>query len=64
MLTLEQKNSNEIKFMELLAKLNIDLTEINKLLDSIDYFNKPASTQYIGAYSGGLCEYALRLHIC
>ena len=60
MLTLEQKNSNEIKFMELLAKLNIDLTEINKLLNSIDYFNKPASTQYIGAYSGGLCEYALR----
>jgi hypothetical protein len=59
MLTQEQKNSNEIKFMELLAKLNIDLTEITKLLDQIDYFNKPASTQYIGAYPGGLCEYAL-----
>ncbi len=59
MLTLEQKNNNEIKFMELLAKLNIDLTNITKLLDSIDYFNKPASTQYSGAYPGGLCEYAL-----
>lgn len=60
MLTQEQKNSNEVKFMELLTKLNIDLTAISKLLDKIDYFNKPASTQYTGAYSGGLCEYALR----
>ena len=60
MLTIEQKNNNEIKFMELLSKLNIDLTEITKLLDRLDYFNKPATTQYIGAYPGGLCEYALR----
>jgi hypothetical protein len=60
MLTLEQKNNNEIKFMELLSKLNIDLTELNKFLDSLDYFNKPASTQYMGAYPGGLCEHALR----
>ena len=60
MLTLEQKNANEIKFMELLSKLNIDLTGVSKLLDSVDYFNKPASTQYVGAYDGGLCEYALK----
>jgi hypothetical protein len=61
MLSTEQKNNNEIRFMELLAKLNIDLTEINKFLDTVDYFNKPASTQYFGAYPGGLCEHALRL---
>ena len=59
MLTTEQKNNNEIKFMELLAKLNVDLTEFNKFLDNIGYFNAPASTQYIGAYPGGLCEHAL-----
>ena len=59
MLTVEQKNNNEIKFMELLAKLNIDLTEFNKFLDEISYFDKPASTQYMGAYPGGLCEHAL-----
>ena len=59
MLTIEQKNSNEIRFMELLAKLNIDLTEFSKFLDQIDYFNAPASTQYMGAYPGGLCEHAL-----
>lgn len=59
MLSVEQKNNNEIKFVELLTKLNIDLTELNKFLDSIDYFNAPASTQYMGAYPGGLCEHAL-----
>lgn len=59
MLTTEQKNNNEIRYMELLSKLNIDLTNITKLLDQLDYFNKPATTQYVGAYSGGLCEYAL-----
>ena len=61
MISLEQKNSNEIKFMELLSRLNIDLTEVSKLLDSIDYFNKPASIQYGGAYPGGLCEHALKV---
>ena len=59
MLTVEQKNNNEIKFMELLTRLNIDLTELNKFLDQIGYFNAPASTQYMGAYPGGLCEHAL-----
>lgn len=59
MISQEQKNNNEIKFMELLTRLNIDLTEINKFLDQIDYFNAPASTQYARAYSGGLCEHAL-----
>ena len=60
MLTVEQKNTNEIRFMELLTRLNIDLTDITKLLDQLDYFNKPFSTQHVGAYPGGLCEYALR----
>ncbi len=59
MLTVEQKNANELKYMSLLTKLNIDLTSLNKFLDDIDYFNKPASTQYMGAYPGGLCEHAL-----
>lgn len=61
MITQEQKNNNELKFIELLTRLNIDLTEVNKLLDRIDYFNAPASTQYMGAYPGGLCEHALKV---
>ena len=61
MISQEQKNNNEIKFMELLAMLNVDLTDITKFLDSINYFNAPASVQYNGAYPGGLCEHALRV---
>ena len=61
MLTIEAKNNNEMRFMELLTRLNIDLTELNKFLDQIDYFNQPASTQYMGAYPGGLCEHALKV---
>ena len=61
MLSQEQKNNNEIRFIELLSRLNIDLTEVNKLLDQINYFNAPASTQYAGAYPGGLCEHALKV---
>jgi hypothetical protein len=47
--------------MELLARLGIDLTELSKLLDSVGYFNSPASAQYSGAYPGGLCEHALKV---
>ena len=61
MLTQEQMNTNEIKYLELLTKLNIDLTALTKFLDQVDYFKKPASTQYFGAYPGGLCEYSLRV---
>jgi hypothetical protein len=61
MLSLEKKNANEIRFMEILSRLNIDLTEINKFLDSIKYFDAPLSAQYSGAYPGGLCEHALRV---
>lgn len=61
MISSEAKNNNELRFMELLTRLNIDLTELNKFLDQIDYFNKPASTQYMGAYPGGLCEHALKV---
>ena len=61
MITLEQKNNNEIKFIELLSRLNIDLTELNEFLDQIKYFDAPASSQYFGAYPGGLCEHALKI---
>ncbi len=62
MLTDEQIYQNKMKFLELLTKLNIDLTAISNYLENVDYFNKPASTQYFKAYQGGLCEYALKLY--
>ncbi|MBO5423989.1 MAG: hypothetical protein J6A25_00580 [Lachnospiraceae bacterium] len=59
MLTPEKKQNNTKKFIELLSKLNIDLTEISKYLDEIGYFDAPANNQQFKAYPGGLCEYAL-----
>jgi len=61
MLTDEQKFNNKTRFIDLLSRLNIDLTPIMKYLDEVDFFEKPASTQYTAAYAGGLCEQALNL---
>lgn len=62
MLTNDRLYENKHKYLELLTKLNVDLTEFSKFLDSVDYFNKPASTQYFRSYQGGLCQYALDLY--
>lgn len=62
MLDQEQIYQNKLKYVELLTKLNVDLTEFSKFLDSVDYFSKPASTQYFRPYQGGLCQYALDLY--
>ena len=62
MLTEQQIYENKLKYIELLTHLNVDLTDFSKFLDSVDYFNKPASMQYFRSYSGGLCQYALDLY--
>ena len=62
MLNETQLYNNKMKFLELLGKLNIDLTELVKYLDTNDYFNKPATSQYFRPYAGGLCQYALDLY--
>ena len=61
MLSEEQKYLNKKQYMEYLSKLNVDLTNFNKFLEEIDFFNKPASVQYARAYQGGLCEQSLLL---
>jgi len=61
MLTEEQIYQNKMQFLKLLTKLGVDLTKLNQYLEAVDYFNKPASTQYFRAYAGGLCQYALDL---
>ena len=58
-LTTEQIQANKLKYFDLLSKLNIDLTELSKFLDSIGFYTQPASTQSFRAYPGGLCENAL-----
>jgi hypothetical protein len=62
MLNETQIYNNKMKFLELLSKLNIDLTSLTKYLDAQDYFNKPASSQFFKPYPGGLCQYALDLY--
>lgn len=62
MLTAEQIQKNKLEYITLLSKLNVDLTEFTRYLDSIDYFIKPASTQYLKAYPGGLCQHALDVY--
>jgi len=62
MLAQDELYNNKLKFFELLTKLNIDLTDLSRYLDAVDYFNKPASTTYFRAYPGGLCKYALDLY--
>ena len=61
-LTEAQISANKVKFIELLTKLGIDLTELSVYLNALDYFHKPASTNYFRAYPGGLCQYALDLY--
>lgn len=60
MLTQEQILENKIRYLELLSKLNFDIQEITNYLDKLDFFNQPYTTQYDGAYAGGLCEHSLK----
>lgn len=62
MLTPEVIQQNKMKFIELLSKLGIDLTDITEYMNMVDYFNKPASYQYFKAYPGGLVQYQLDLY--
>jgi len=61
MLTDEQRYENQMKYIELLSRLNVDLTSLTQYLNSINYFEAPATAQYQRAYAGGLCEQALKM---
>ena len=62
MLTVDQIYNNQLKYVEILCKLNIDLTDLVKYLESVDYFKKPFASQGDFACAGGLCKYALNLY--
>lgn len=61
MITNEKIYENKMKYLDLLGKLGIDLTDICKYLDAVDFFNKPMSSNSYYAYRGGLCEYSLKV---
>lgn len=64
MLTNEQIQENKIKYLELLSKLNFDMTNISTYLDGIGYWTAPYTSQYFRAYPGGLCQTAIELYNC
>lgn len=61
MLTDEQKAKNKEIYSGLLAKIGLGTADFLDYLESINYFEAPATAQYTGSYAGGLCEYALKL---
>ncbi len=61
MLTDEEKANNKSRYCELLKQAVPNADSLISFLDGIGYFDAPATAQYNGAYSGGLCEYALKL---
>ena len=61
-LTPEKIYKNKMSYLNLLNKLDIDLVELTRYLENVDYFNKPASTQFFRPYAGGLCQYALDVY--
>lgn len=64
MLTQEQIIANKVRYIELLTKLDIDLTKLTKYLelDRVSYFTKPYTAYAENAYAGSLCEHALLVY--
>lgn len=65
MLTEQQISYNRDRFIELISSINREGADIQKLitkLNNSDFFYAPASTQYHGAYYGGLCEHSLNVY--
>lgn len=60
MLTEERKVEIKTKYLSLLDRIGLKET-LEPLLESLNYFEQPATAQYNGAYAGGLAEYALLL---
>lgn len=59
MLTEAQIQQNKMKYVELLSTLGIDLTELTKYLDAVEFWTKPASDRSFGAYPGALVKRGL-----
>ena len=64
MLTDEQIYENKMRFLQLLAKLGVDISKLSDYLDGprADFFMKPYSIYPDGAYAGALCEHNLKLY--
>lgn len=61
MLSEQKIAENKATFLSMIDILNIDSKNLLTYLDTIDFFNKPASTKAFYAYRGGLCDYSLKV---
>ena len=65
MLTKDQIEQNKMRFLNLIAEINIEGADTQGLveyLDNGDFFTAPASTLYHCNYTGGLCEHSLHVY--
>lgn len=62
MLTEVEIQQNKMKYLDLLTKLNVDLTELTKYLDAVGFWTAPAGTQTFGAYPGALVQRGLNFY--
>ena len=54
---------NKERFITLLKTTNrAGVDKIIKYLETTDFFEAPASTQYHENYTGGLCEHSLKVY--
>lgn len=59
----EDATINKTKFIEILKNTSkIGIVNIISWLESTDFFEAPASTQYHENYTGGLCEHSLKVY--
>lgn len=64
-LTDEQILANKTEFIELIKSIDRPNANIDKLIEKLetsDFFEAPASTNYHGAYKGGLCDHSLNVY--
>jgi hypothetical protein len=52
MLSAEKISLNRLKYFELLSKLNIDLVELSKYLDQVDYLINPLQLNILKLMQG------------
>ena len=63
-LTEKQIEENKIKFLKLIAEIDIEGADTNGLVSYLDengFFESPASTVYHSGYKGGLCQHSLNV---
>ena len=54
---------NKVRFINLLKSTNrTSIENVIDWLESTDFFEAPASTQYHENYTGGLCEHSLKVY--